>query len=162
MAKTADPLLHICVLKNFPGFGYFSGEIMSFSETDLLYTIRYSDGEREGMSRAEVIDVLCPGAPCVFASVKFEGEGGRVLPPFFLKKVRQARRALVSTRTAPVANPATNPRRARELPASSSSSLCGKSLRRCRGASSTSPRGGTPRATGGEARVWHGVSSHPT
>ena len=100
MAK--DVLIGLTVLKNFPGFGYFSGEIMSFSETDLLYTIRYSDGERESMSRAEAIDVLCPGAPCVFASVKFEGEGGRVLPQFFLKKVRRAA-ALSSTST----NPAT-------------------------------------------------------
>ena len=112
MAK--DVLIGLTVLKNFPGFGYFSGEIMSFSEKDLLYTIRYSDGERESMSRAEAIDVLCPGAPCVFASVKFEGEGGRVLPQFFLKKVRRAP-ALSSTSTTPATNPATNPCRTREL-----------------------------------------------
>lgn len=73
----------------FSGYGFFSGEVVEVdcAGRESLYTVRYSDGDVEVVTRPEVIALLQPRSPCVFSSVRFQGSGGRVLPAFFLKKL---------------------------------------------------------------------------
>jgi len=77
-----DPVIGMSVLKEFPTHGYFSGTVVSSS--GVTYRIRYTDGDCEEATRAQVIELLMPQANCVFCSVKLSGDGSRVVPKYFI------------------------------------------------------------------------------
>ena len=79
-----DPIVGLSVLKEFSKYGYFSGTVLSVQGQ--TYNIRYTDGECEKVARKQVIDLLMPEAPCVFASTKLSGDAKRVIPKWFLAK----------------------------------------------------------------------------
>jgi hypothetical protein len=93
MKPQQDPLIGLSILKEFSDVGYFSGVVVEvikkkvpkYADDEPSYKLRYTDGDEEVATRSEVIQILMPKTPCVFASVKLSGESSRIVPRYFLQ-----------------------------------------------------------------------------
>ena len=81
--READPIIGLSCLKEFDSYGFYTGSVVSVEGA--MYTIRWTDGELEVVTKKKVIELLFPQAPCVFSSVKLDGDSTRVVPDHFIR-----------------------------------------------------------------------------